>query len=320
MVDKIKDLISKGKTKQAIDELLTYTKQNDKKDLFKEAVIQSARYENYAQKARMGTTSNSEDGISIAKINKAVLDISDRFSIDDISVNSPQLSTASSIDSPPKGRWWKWIVGLGLLIAVIAWIVGARGNQKKDFFTSTSTASNTVTVLAHGEKGKDELILPHRGIVKLIYGDAIILEQINGKGEATFKQVNDAFFEPGVKVEILFHDPEGEPYRAVKHDSLYELVRGKYIPLEVHLLGLGEVTGIVKDSNTGNLIKGARVSIQREETYSNEHGEFTLEIPEKKQKKFQTIRVFKEGYQSYEMSDIPIQTQKEIPVFLKSLN
>jgi hypothetical protein len=38
--------------------------------------------------------------------------------------------------------------------------------------------SGSVTILVHGEKGKDELILPGRGIVRLIYGTACIFTDV----------------------------------------------------------------------------------------------------------------------------------------------
>lgn len=319
MIDRLKDLISEGEIKKAIDVLLSYAKQVDNKDLYKEAVAQSNRFETYIQKKLTEPSSQREEDITIAKINNAILDIADRLSIGNIPSNSPQSSTTSPIDTPPKGKWWKWIVGLGLLIAIPAGIAEFTGYQLKDWFSPTSTDSNTVTVLVHGKNGKDELVLPNRGIVKLIYGDAIVPKQINADGEATFKQINDVFFNPDVEVEIVFQDPERESYRAANPDLKYKLTKGQYIPFEVHLYGLGKVSGIVKDFKTGKALKDARISIQQEEAFSNEYGEFTLVIPEAKQQQFQTIRATKEGYLDYEISNVPIQTQKEIPILLKPM-
>ncbi|MCB0580751.1 MAG: carboxypeptidase regulatory-like domain-containing protein, partial [Phaeodactylibacter sp.] len=112
-------------------------------------------------------------------------------------------------------------------------------------------------------------------------------------------------------------DPEGEPYRAVRPDSAYQLTRGEYIALEVRLEGLGQIRGIVEDHITGDPVEGVRVSVQGEEAFSDQNGEFALIIPEDKQQKFQTIRAFKEGYEAFERSNVPVQTQREIPIHLK---
>jgi len=176
-----------------------------------------------------------------------------------------------------------------------------------------------LTVLVHGEKGKDHLVLPNRGKVKLIYGDANVVETINDKGEATFKQIPQDFFTANIRVEILFSDPQGEPYRAVHPDSLYRLTQGKYIALEVRLYGLGQLMGIVKDFETGDLISGVRISIQGTATFSNQYGEYTLIIPVEQQRKFQTVRALKDGYESFEYKNVPLQTGDEFPILMKRL-
>ncbi len=78
-----------------------------------------------------------------------------------------------------------------------------------------------------------------------------------------------------------------------------------------------EIKGIVKDFETGEFIDSARVSILGAETYSNEFGEYFLTIPAELQKQFQTIRAMKEGYSPVELTDIPTQTENELPILLK---
>jgi hypothetical protein len=85
----------------------------------------------------------------------------------------------------------------------------------------------------------------------------------------------------------------------------------------VKLYGLERLKGIVKDFNTGKAIEGAKVRVQGEEATSNAYGEFTLDLPEDKQEKYQTIRAYHSDYQDYEMAKVPTQTQREIPVLMK---
>jgi len=204
-----------------------------------------------------------------------------------------------------------------ILILVLVWSISVYAIYLYSKGESAAKGSSQVTVLVHGEKGKDELILPNRGRVKLIYGDANVVETINSKGEATFKQVPPAFFAENATVEILFSDPEGEPYRTINPDSLYTLTKGKYISLSVKLFGLNNLRGVVKDFETGEPVDSVRISVLGTETFSNQYGEYVLEIPQEQQRKFQTVRALKVGYQPFELSNVPVQTENELPISLK---
>ncbi|MGB3467635.1 MAG: hypothetical protein WBA74_20275 [Cyclobacteriaceae bacterium] len=80
-----------------------------------------------------------------------------------------------------KTKFWKskiiiWLGIIGSLASIIGlWYV----------FFPPGTTVKTITILVHGKNGRDELVLPNRGKVYLIYGDAKIPEQINDEGEAT---------------------------------------------------------------------------------------------------------------------------------------
>ncbi len=202
---------------------------------------------------------------------------------------------------------------------LLVWSVSIYSIYQYTKEQNSSGGNSQVTVLVHGEKGKDNLVLTNRGKVKLLYGDASIEETINSKGEeATFKQIPPSFFDKDATVEILFFDPEGEPYKTSVPDLLYILTKGKYISLAVSLFGLGELVGIVKDFETGDPLEGVRISIIGAEAFSNEHGEYKLVIPEELQRKFQTIRASKEGFEAFELSQVPVQTDSELPILMKA--
>jgi hypothetical protein len=203
------------------------------------------------------------------------------------------------------------LIGILILFAIVF------GLFKTGQFGLGKSNSDQLTILVHDVLGKDQLVLPNRGQVKLIYGDANVVETINSKGEATFKQIPEEFFDKDSKVEILFLDPDGEPYRAVHSDSSYTINSGEYISLPVKLFGLDKVRGIVKNFVTGDPISNVRISISGVESFSNDYGEYELSIPIEQQRKYQTIRAFKEGFELYEISNVPIQTDQELPIVLK---
>lgn len=214
-------------------------------------------------------------------------------------------------------KLWKHIAGTAAIVTILVGIVQITGSIPGCSPDSPEFTSNTVTVLVHGEKSKQESILPGRGIVKLIYGDAIVSEQINNEGEVTFKQVPEQFFGKNALVEILFQDPEGEPYVSMYPDSLYRLTKGKYISLPVKLQGLNVIQGVVIDFETGEPVEGARIRVRGEETFSNQYGEYILHIPPEKQLKYQTVRAFKEGYHPFEYADLTPQTGRGCEISMK---
>lgn len=212
----------------------------------------------------------------------------------------------------PRNRAYM-VVGALILLALLYWVVTS-------ILPEPDKASSQVTVLVHKENARDQIVLPNRGEVTLIFGDASVVETINSKGEATFKQIPKSFFDEGSTVEIRFRDPEGEPYRVLYPDSVYQLGEGNVIRLAVRLFGLDKVNGITRDFASGEPVDSVRVSISGIQVFSNAYGEFSMDIPEEAQKQFQTIRANKEGYESYDLSGVPIQTDAELEIMLKPKN
>lgn len=319
--DKLKTLIAQNKTNQVIAELLALTKDTDLSD---EVVQQSGKFAKYEQEKRLGTHSKEELDISLSRVNNALLSIIDELPIS--SEQSPQKTmntntkdaTNTNEEETPKKSLWQYILAAGVIIGILAGLAELTGYSLRDLFGEASIPkTSSVTVLVHGKEGKDKLVLPNRGIVYLVYGDAKIPEQINNKGIAVFNQIPEHFFSPEAKVELLFEDPKKEPYRVAIRDTLYDLKLQTYIPLMVILEGMEQISGIVEDFETGKPIDSAMVRIFGTETYSNQFGEFTLNIPEDKRKQFITLRAFKKGYKNWELNDIPTTTEQEIAIPLK---
>ncbi len=132
------------------------------------------------------------------------LDVASRLTDHKSSSQSKSAVTpvTSSVESNRKNKRIKtpyFVLGSIMMLTLAFWI----GQS----FLSPENNVSQVTILVHNEAGKDQLILPNRGQVKLIYGDANVVETINSKGEATFKQIPEHFFSEDATVEILFIDP-----------------------------------------------------------------------------------------------------------------
>lgn len=173
------------------------------------------------------------------------------------------------------------------------------------------------SVLVKGATAIEKDQLPENAMVSITVDGQELNAQVNSNGEAIFTDIPATWFGTGSLAEISYQDPNKEPYQALKSDSSYQLTRDGSITLTVKLFGLDNIAGIVKDFVTGDPIEGVRITVNGEESLSAASGEFQLEIPAAKQKKFQTIRAYKEGYQMYELTSVPIQTDMELPILLK---
>ncbi len=304
----IRRLIANSETQAAIAELLRATEGAKLRD---EAVQLSAQYQAHLKKGRLGIASAEAQRIELNQIHAAVLELANELD-QPAGAGTPRKTPV--VDKPPASRFAfskiaLWLGAGASLVAILAYF----GLQP----AIAAAESHSVTVLAHGKADKDELVLPNRGRVQLLYGDAKVTEQVNNEGEATFKQIPARFFEEDAFVELHFADPEGEPYRAVRPDSQYRLKPGAYIALEVALLGMNTLYGIVKDFSTGQPVEGATVRLFGQSVESNAFGEFFFDIPESKQTPYVTLRAYKEGYQPWELSKVPTTTEKEVVIGLK---
>ncbi len=88
MKDSLRDLIASGKTETAIQQLLKHTDELGEKDLHQEALLQSARFEEYRKSKRLGVTSNDQQNRSLAQINQAILSIIDLLPENRVNVQS----------------------------------------------------------------------------------------------------------------------------------------------------------------------------------------------------------------------------------------
>lgn len=197
-------------------------------------------------------------------------------------------------------------------VVLLAILVGVFWNS---LFPTSGPGS--ITVQVKGATEIEQSSLPEKGEVLVEVQGVTRTGQINNLGEVTFKELPGDWFEVGSYAKITFSDPGNEPYRVSNPDSTYQLNREATIPVVVKLDGLDKVMGIVKDFNSGDPVEGVRISVNGIEAFTNSYGEFDLKIPPEKQKKFQTLRAMKDGYQMYELSDIPMQTSNEIPILLK---
>jgi len=225
-------------------------------------------------------------------------------------VKKPRTASQQAVQ---KARKKSKLAYLALLLLVV--VVSIILVYRERLFPNNKPGSFTVVV--QGASDVEEKSLPDNGLVVLESGDLRLEQEINNKFEATFRDVPAHLFNEQIGTKLTFRDPDNEPYKTVAPDSVYILERDGSVQMNVKLYGLDKLTGIAKDFDTGDPLGNVRISVNGVEAYTNNNGEFNLSLPEEKQKKFQTVRASREGYQMFELSNVPVQTGMELPILMK---
>lgn len=309
--EKLKILITQNKTKQVIVELKALTKDTS---LYDEVIQQAAKLNQYETDKRAGTHSSGALDIKRNRIDQSLLSIIEELQTTD---KNASREVKQRVDGKENTKsLWQYITAAAIIIGILGSLAEVANFINIIPNKSIGTA-HTVTVLVHGKDGKDQLVLPNRGLVYLVYGDAKIPEQVNNKGLAIFNQIPERFFSTDAKVEIFFEDPKGEPYRVAHRDTTYDLKYQTYIPLLVKLEGMEQIKGKVEDFETGDALDSVAIRLFGKTVLSNVFGEFILDIPEDEQRQFITLSASKDGYQKWEDSNIPTTTNQLITIPLK---
>ncbi len=317
MKDHLRQLIARGKTQQAIRKLLQMTEQTGKPDWYNEVVLQSARFKTYQQAKRKGTATFEEKGISIAQIHDALLEIIDQLEEEEQGlVSGPQQPPVATTQKPFAGRWWQWVVGLSILIALPAGVAEISGYSLRDWWEGGGMEAFSVTVLVHGKKGKDDRILRGQGKVILDIGDTREEERIDEKGQATFKGLSLNY--RGKKALVSIAHPQ--PYFPTHRNTEYILTENKSIYLEVQLEGLNKIHGRILAYESELPLDSVRVSVKNSATYTDIFGWYELEIPSTQQAKFVKVTFYKEGYQLAHFDSIAPHTGQEIGYSLQKID
>lgn len=212
-----------------------------------------------------------------------------------------------------KQRIWQWFLTTGAIVALLAGLAEFTGYSLKDVLSGRNVESFSVTVMVHGKEGKDDRILRNQGKVVIHIGTDIREATINEKGEATFKQIPIGFLNQLALITI----DHPQPYSPTERDIEYQLEDGKAIYLETELTGLNRITGLILDFDTERPLDSVRVSYDGNVAFTNEFGEFELEISERSRDKFIKVNFYKKGYKIEQLDSIAPHLKQPIGLSLK---
>jgi hypothetical protein len=142
--------------------------------------------------------------------------------------------------------------------------------------------------------------LPYsQGKVALTYGDKT--ETLDIKNEIVFKQIPSKYKHN--KLKLLF-TADG----FVSIDTM--ISTGELVELNIHRdNSLGVIFGVVKDENNFPL-KDVAISVKDIIVKTDQNGKFRIDIPFQKQASEQRLTAFKAGYQAWDFTGTPSETQE----------
>jgi hypothetical protein len=94
------------------------------------------------------------------------------------------------------------------------------------------------------------------------------------------------------------------------------IVRSSNLTIRIKIKNLDIVKFNIRDAETGNPIKGAKILFSNFEGLSDEIGSAKFDIPTEKQSTFIDIIVIKDGYQSYKLNEVLVNSAIIIEIIL----
>jgi hypothetical protein len=185
----------------------------------------------------------------------------------------------------------KRIIRYGLFYILLPLLILGLGYFTFEYFTPLQTTVRINEV--HGIPS-----LPYEsGEITLMYADKQEKQII--RDEVIFKQIAAKY--KGKKAKINF---TSKGYKTI--DTVVSLKKLIDLPVERDN-SLGIIFGTVKDEYNVPLGDVA-VAVQDLKVYSDELGQFKIEIPMEKQKEEQRLTAYKEGFQLWDFTSAPSQT------------
>ena len=206
-------------------------------------------------------------------------------------------------------HWWsrKMVIAYVLILVLAVTIVIVR-----NYFLAQPFM---ISVIVHGPKGIDDIVVKNRGTVVMNYGDKTERQRLNEKGEALFRQIPGKYRDDSS--EIIVTDLGGDPYKPTCNSCSYKLEPGETYYIQLEPYGLDQLYGIVVDEQRKPL-QGVSVMIQDMEVTTDSNGLFKFEIPPAKQKRLQDITAIKKGYKEESLQEVPPNTQtRPVPIQLQ---
>lgn len=271
---RLQQLIAEGHTKAAIEQLLRITEKPAYSDLREAALLQSARYQEYARGKRDGTSTEEAQGIALARINEALLQL------------------IAELPEVGSGKFRRsWIIGAGAIVVLIIGITLFSQYNFPAFFGAKATNPLQLTIFVHGPDGRENIVLENEGELIVTTGHRRDIMRIGQRGRTIFNEIGEQFLNDTIGLSL-----KAEDYELAAPDRVYIFTGDPlYVPVRPHRR-LGVVQGKVRSRDGSQFLADVLIEVAGEITQTDSLGNFTLKLPNDKWADTYTVYARKDGF------------------------
>lgn len=191
-----------------------------------------------------------------------------------------------------KQRAWRWIVGVGIIIGILAGIAGFTGFDLKSLMgMAQAERPLQLTVYVHGPEGRQDIVLENEGTLVLDLRNDRRVAQIGEHGRTNFGEIGNDFLGKAVPLSI-----EAQGFTMAHPDTAY-IYDGEPIYLEVtSSCRFCNLSGTVQ-GQAGQLLPGLLVMIKGTELAdtTGQNGQFQIQVPPEKEREEYILSVVRDG-------------------------
>ncbi len=259
--DQIRQLIGENEQRQAAD-LLAQALRDKNPALFNIALVQQGNIKKLADQSAIGILSTDEANRERAKINAALLHLSDEYA---------RLFESSEVQrSLP--RWVLPVAGLVVLVIVIGWFI------KNASATPHYPDTFDLEVRLHEPGGEQAVIT--EGQVNLRLNDDVPQEPhaLDARGTAIFRVLSSKF--RGDTIHLLYFPPRERKFTVAQQSALTATGENQTIRFTIQFLPDTTVFEATLRDTKGRPVKNAQITVDGNlRSTSDENGYFKVAIP-----------------------------------------
>ncbi len=259
--DRVRQLIGENDQRAAAN-LLLQALRDKNPQLFNIALVQQANIKQLADQSATGILSPDEQHREQAKINVALLHLSDE--------HARLYEHTAPVSAMPRKAL---LAAAGLLaLLLIGWAV------KKTASPPTLTATFDLVVMLHETGGEERVI--REGQVTLRLGENLLQQRLalDAAGTATFRDLSNKYQEDSV--HLLYFPPKDRPFRISRQSAATLTGQDQTIRFTLEYLPETTVYKATLRDIKGKTISGAQITVDGNlHATSDEHGYFQITIP-----------------------------------------
>jgi len=259
--DQVRQLIGENEQRKAAD-LLAQALRDKNPALFNIALVQQGNIKKLADQSAIGILATDEANRERAKINAALLHLSDEYA----------RLFESSVGKRNLPRWVLPVAGIVVVIVVMGWLI------KNTSPTTHYPDTFDLEVRLHEPGGEQAVIT--EGQVNLRLNDDVPQEPhaLDARGTAVFRVLSSTF--RGDTIHLLYFPPRARKFTVVQQSALTTTGENQTIRFTIQFSPDTTVFEATLRDAKGRAVKNAKITVDGNlHSISDENGYFKVAIP-----------------------------------------